>query len=38
LTLVKEVQKHRLPMLQGNALGLPCFKGGKITNVVVMKF
>jgi hypothetical protein len=38
LTLVKEVQKHRLPVLQNNALGLPCFRGGKVANVVVMKF
>jgi hypothetical protein len=38
LTLVKEVQKQRLPVLRNNALALPCFKGGKISNVVVMKF
>ncbi len=38
LTLVKEVQKQRLPVLRDNALGLPCFKSGKINNVVVMKF
>lgn len=38
LMLVKDVQKQRLPMLQNNALALPCFKDGKISSVVMMKF
>ena len=38
LTLVKDVQKQRLPILRNNVLALPSFKGGKVANVVVMKF
>ncbi len=38
LTLLKEVQNQRLPMLRNNVLALPCFKGGKVANIVVMKF
>lgn len=38
LTYVKEVQKQRLPVLRDNTLALPCFKGGKVQSVVVMKF
>jgi hypothetical protein len=38
LPLVKEVQKQRLPLLRDNVLALPCFKAGKVSSVVVMKF